>query len=76
MANVHNLKDYKKANVYVTHLQAILKVIDLSIRGLTMFEVYTPVGRILTNLKNEKIVLEAHLTEQKRILKERGRTNE
>jgi hypothetical protein len=57
-------------------LQAILKVIDLSIRGLTMFEVYTPVGRILTNLKNEKIVLEAHLTEQKRILKERGRTNE
>jgi hypothetical protein len=79
MDNVHsikNFKDIKKIKLYVTHLKAILKVVDLSIRGLITFEVYTPVHAILVTMREQKRILESHLNQYTKILKERGNLND
>ncbi len=47
--------------LYVSHIKSILKVLDLTQRGLKMFEVYTPVRIILTTIRSERLILEAHL---------------
>lgn len=71
--DITRFKKYKKAKLCVEHLQAILKVIDLSIRGLSNFEVYVSVHRILNVMRDEKRFLEAHLKEQKSILESKGK---
>lgn len=74
MKNVKSLdefKDSKKLKVYVVHLKAILRVVDLSIRGLVSFEVYKPVHEILRTLREQKMILESHLNKYEKILKER-----
>jgi len=74
MKNVRDIKEFKetkKIKVYVEHLKAITKVVDLSIAGLKHFEVYIPVHRILRTLKDEKKILDSHLANYEKILKER-----
>jgi len=73
MDDLHNFKNYKKAKVYVQHLEAILKVVDLSVKGLSLFEVYIPVHRILVVMKDERRFLESHLKEQQEIIRRRGK---
>lgn len=75
MANIRSLKDFKderKMRVYVSHLKQILKVLDLTSRGLKLFEVYTPVRSILTTIRMERVVLESHLKKFEKHLKEKN----
>lgn len=73
MANVTNLKNHKelkKVKIYVEHLEAILKVMNLSIQGLTHFEVYIPVYQSLSTLREQKRILESHLNKYQQMLKD------
>lgn len=76
MDNVHSIKNFKNTKqlkLQVTHLKAILKVVDLSIKGLTTFEVYVPVHTILITLREQKRILEAHLKQITNILDDKGK---
>ena len=72
MNNINDFKNYKKAKVYVEHLSASLKVIDLSIKGLSLFSIYTPCRKILDVMKEEKKVLEAYLEHNKKVVANKG----
>lgn len=69
----HNLKDYKEARHYLPHLNAILHVINLSIKGLDHFKCYIPVAKILVTMKEQKTFLELHQVRYKRILETKGK---
>lgn len=69
--SIINLKNYKLAKEYKDDSSDILKVIDLSIRGLQGFNKYKPVMHLLGDLKNTKALLEAHLKTADKILGEK-----
>jgi hypothetical protein len=74
-SNVHKIKDFKdvkKLKLYISHLESILHIVALSIKGLELFEVYTPVREILVTMRQQKRILESHQTRCKKALKERG----
>lgn len=66
---VTSLKEYKISKNLVKDCKNIFKVIDLATRALTPYNKYKPVGTILTELKNNKSLLEAHLNTANKILK-------
>lgn len=70
--SVFNAKKYKLAKVICGDLELILKVVNLSLRGLEPYRPYTPVRRLIESLKEEKSILESHLEKQKKIKKEKG----
>lgn len=68
--SIKGYKEYKQAKVHLEHLEAILKVLNLTQKGLSHFSVYIPVYKILDCIKEQKTVLESHVTKQKLIIKE------
>lgn len=72
MSDINNFKNLKKARVYQDHLQDILKIVNLSIQGLKLFEVYESVRNILTVLRQEKKILEGQLNLQKEVISKKG----
>lgn len=73
MNNSFNLKDYKDAKYIVPQLEAILKVVSLSIAGLKIFKAFIPVAVILSTLNEQKVVLEIYLQRYKKILQNKGK---
>lgn len=70
---VHNLKDYKRAKVNLLHLEAILKVYELSTKGLSNFEIYVSVQRVLPVLKEETYLIKSQIRKLKKIIEEKGK---
>jgi hypothetical protein len=70
---INDLKKYKESIVVIDHLNVILKIINLSIKGLQMFSMYTPVARILYTLENERAILECHYYKYNRIKESKGK---
>ena len=71
--SVHKLGDYKISKTVVRDLEAILTVINLTIRGLQLFKHYIPVAKVLNVLENEKGILNAHLQKYTKINQEKGK---
>lgn len=69
---IHNLKKYKESLVYITHLEAILLIIGLSIKGLLHYKAYVPVAKILLVMEDQKRVLESHLQKHRKIRDSKG----
>lgn len=57
---IHDLKKYKNAKGTLPHLEAILKVLDLTERSLKIFSFYIPVAKILLVIKEERLVIESY----------------
>lgn len=72
MENKYSLKDYREAKTVGPHLDAILKVLDLTSRSLHHFKTYLPVSKILKSIDEQRIVLEAHRVRYAQILKTKG----
>ena len=70
---INDLKKYKESIVVIEHISAILHVLNLTIRALSIFSIYAPVQRILYTLENEKYILESHYYKYKRIKDSKGR---
>lgn len=71
MSSTTKLSDYKeikKSQVIVKELTVILKIVKLTIKGLKMFDYYSPVKDLLHNLKDTKTVLEIHLNHNQHIV--------
>lgn len=73
---VTNLNNFRLAKKYKKDSVDFLKVIDLSIRGLTPFKVYIPVKKILLELHDQKAILMAHLSTAEKILDKKEIINE
>ena len=70
---MHNLKDYREAKIILPQLEAILRIVNLSIQGLSFYRAYMPVSVMLHTLKEQKIVLEIHRDRYKRIVDMKGK---
>lgn len=69
----YDFKAYKEAKVFCKHLEMILKVIDLSIRGLSCYRIYVPVKKILLVLEDQQSILKSHYDKQLLIRKNKGK---
>lgn len=72
MSKVHDFNKMKKAKVVVRELTTLLKIIDLSITGLTPFKKYTSIMETLSCLYDNKTILDIHLSHHKKILDNKG----
>lgn len=66
--NVVSIKQHKEAKtnkLHIANIEVILKIVDLSLRGLERYGIYRPVMDILLVLKEQKSILEAHLNKMK-----------
>jgi hypothetical protein len=73
--SVVKLHDFKVAKKFKEDSKEIMKVIDLSLRALTLYKYYTPVKKIINELTDQKSILQAHLNTAEKVLK-RGQSNE
>lgn len=73
MTKLIDLKDHKtkkKAALIAADLEDAIKVMDLSIRGLTPFAKYIQVMETISNLQNNKTLLAIHLAKYQRLINE------
>jgi hypothetical protein len=76
MSNVKSLSDHKqkkKAKIYLEHISIILKIINLSIKSLERFEMYSSVQEILITLRSQKLILNSHSAKINKFLREKER---
>lgn len=73
MSENHSLKSYKESLIVSEHLGAIIKVLNLTLKGLERFKVYIPVKKILLVIQDQKSVLESHYEKFQKIKSEKGR---
>lgn len=66
-------KSKKKAAVIANELEQAVKVMDLAMRGLAPFSKYIQVMETLSCIKNNKTLLDIHLSKYKRLIE---KTNE
>lgn len=66
--NLIKLKDYKVAKTFKADSEEILKVITLSTKALTFYKHYKPVAALIRELKNQEVILNAHLNTANKIL--------
>lgn len=72
-SNTFNLKQYKYAKFHIEKLEAILILIDTSLRGFELFTAYSAAFECETTLKTQKILVEALITKYRKILKSKGK---
>lgn len=68
MSKIISIKDYKLAKIVVDDLEKVIKVVDLTIQGLSYFKKYNPVAQIISSLQTNRTVLEINYQKYKRIL--------
>lgn len=73
---MNDLKAYKDSLTYLPHLEAILKVINLSMKTLIPFKHFVGVYRILVVMEEEKQLLEMHRDKFKKIKESKGLVEE
>lgn len=71
MKNVVNIKDYKLAKLVVKDLEKILKVINLTIQGLSFYKKYSSVSQIISTLQTHKTLIEISYNKYKEILEKK-----
>lgn len=71
MPEIVNINEYKKAKILVGDLEKIIKVIDLTIKGLSYYKKYEPVSQIISNLQTNKSILEISYIKYKKILEKK-----
>lgn len=74
MSNIHSLRAIKEAKATLPHLEQILLVVNLSIKGLSHFKCYMPVAKILFTLEEQRRMLELYKVKYSDILKNKGRS--
>lgn len=73
MSKIISIKDYKLAKIVVDDLEKVIKVVDLTIQGLSYFKKYNPVAQIISSLQTNRTVLEINYQKYKRILDKKER---
>lgn len=71
--SLHNLKNYKEAKAILPHIDAIIKVLNLTEKGLSHFNSFIPVARILKVIREEKSILESYKQEFEIVRKSKGK---
>ena len=72
MSNLHDFNKLKKAKVIVRELTTLLKIVELSINGMTPFRKYSSIQETLACLQDNKTILSIHLSHHKAILESKG----
>ncbi len=73
MTDVFNIKAYKEAKIMLPKIDGILRIINLSISGLTIFRAFIPVAVILSTMNEQKVTLEIHRLRYKKIIENKGK---
>lgn len=69
---IHDINEYRKAQVIVEELEKALQIIKATDAGLGNYMKYRPVAHILTTLKEERPIIEMYLEKYKIIVETKG----
>lgn len=75
MNEVSDFNKYKKAKTVVEELDMVLKIINLTIKGLKPFREYNSLSETLEALKDSKTILGIHFEHNKQVLKNKGQVS-
>lgn len=62
---IHNINEYKKAQIFVKDLEKILKILNAAEASLKNYEKYRSVQTVLTAIYEEKPMVEIFLEQHK-----------
>lgn len=66
--NIIDINEYRKAKRFTDDLEQILKIVNLSIAGLSHYSKYTAVNVIISTLQTNRTLLEIHYNKYMRVL--------
>jgi hypothetical protein len=72
MQNNHNFAKYKLAKQVCQDLPKVLKVLDLSIKGLGFYKHYASAAGIIVFLKEQQQLIQYQLEKYQKILDKKG----
>lgn len=70
---MYDLKKYGEAKAILPHLDAILKVLDLTERSLSFYKGYIPVSKILDVVSNQKRILKSYAEMYRKVKATKGK---
>jgi hypothetical protein len=73
MSNEFSLRAYREAKTILPHLDAIITIFELSLKGLVIFKSYVPVYRVMVVIDEQKKLLESHRARLRKVLESKGR---
>lgn len=76
MNEISDFNKYKKAKTVVEELDVVIKIINLTLKGLKPFREYTTLSETIECLKDSKTILGIHLDHQRQILKNKGQVSD
>lgn len=71
--NLHDLKSYKIAKMYLEHYEAILTVIKASIRGFEIFSAHQSAQECLYTLRAQNAIVQGRINKCKNIIASKGK---
>jgi uncharacterized Fe-S cluster-containing radical SAM superfamily enzyme len=66
--NLDDFKKYKQSKLIVKELTFVIKIINLTLKGLGPFKRYTSIKEIIRVLEEHKGILEVHLNSNKKTI--------
>lgn len=70
MIKLSDYKNHKKNKIMDKDLDAVLHIINLTIKALSFYNMYRPVQDVLFHIENNKMTLELYSKKLKNIIKE------
>ncbi len=72
---MYDLKKYREARALLPHIDTILKILTLTEKALSYYICYIQVAKILSVIKQEKVILENYKGLLKKNQETRGKIN-
>ena len=69
--SVIDFKSYKNAKINLEHLKSIAKIVDLSIKSLSHYEIYGTAYECLGVLKYQQTIINGQISRCEKILKKK-----
>jgi hypothetical protein len=71
--SIYNIKKYKESLLLLPDIEIMLKILNLTEKTLSYYTHYLPAFRVLTVVKEQKIILNAYYKELSEIKKSKGK---
>lgn len=69
----HDLREYRLSKLHCDNLKLIIKILDLTKRGLTPFRIYSAALKVYNVVDEQKQILESHYEKYKKIKETKGK---
>lgn len=72
MNKIYDFQDYKQSKEFVKELEHVTEVFELAHQALLAYAKYAPVRKVIETLQDNKIIIDIHLNNQRKIVESKG----